>query len=66
MPKPNDMNVGNNITGNTTTERVEDMEPIHDVEPTVVDVNTNDELMYILVIKIEVWVYWFFRMQMSH
>ena len=33
------------------------MEHIHDVEVVVVDVKPNGELMYILVINIEVWVY---------
>ena len=49
-PKSNDMDTENNITGKATTERVEDMDPIHDVDPTIDDVKTNDELMYILVI----------------
>ena len=49
-PKSNDMDSGNNITGKTTTE------PIHDVEPVVDNVNTSGELMYILVINIEMWV----------
>ena len=34
-----------------------DTNPIHDVGPFVEDVKLNGELMYILVIKIEVWVY---------
>ena len=34
-PKPNDMDVENNIIRKTTTERVEDMELIDDVEPVV-------------------------------
>ena len=48
------MDTENNITGKATTERVEDMDPIHDVDPTIDDVKTNDELMYILVVIIEV------------
>ena len=56
-PKSNDMDAKNNITRKSTTERIEDMEHIHDVELVHVDVKQNGELMYILVINIEVWVY---------
>ena len=43
-----------------------DMNPIHDVGPLIENVKLNGELMYIIVIIIEVGIYWFFLMQMSH
>ena len=64
-PKSNYMDVENNITEKTTTERVKDMGPIHDVEPVVEDVNTNGELMYILVIILLVCICWVILMHMS-
>ena len=41
-----------------------DTKPIHDVGPGVEDIKLNGELMYILVIIIEVSIYWVFLMQM--
>ena len=43
-----------------------DTNPIHDVGPGVEDISVNGELMYILIIIIEVSIYWVFLMQMSH
>ena len=41
-----------------------DTNPIHDVGPDVEDIKLNGELMYILVIIIEVSIYWVFLTQM--
>ena len=40
-----------------------DTNPIHDVGPGVEDISVNGELMYILIIIIEVSIYWVFLMQ---
>ena len=56
------MDVENIITEDSNM----DTNPIHDVGPGFDDIKLNGELMYILVIIIEVSIYWVFLMQMSH
>mgnify|MGYP007007536660 CR=1 FL=1 len=61
-PKSNDMDGENIITKKMMIDSNMDMNPIHDLGPFVEDVKLNVELMYILVIIIEVSIYWVFLM----
>ena len=60
------MDSENIITRKPMNDSNMDTNPIYELVPFVEDVKLNSELMYILVIIIEVSIYWVFLMQMSH
>ena len=64
-PKSNDMDSENIITEKPMNDSNMDTNPIHDLGPFVEDVKPNSELMYIIVIIIQVNIYWDLLMQIS-